>query len=115
MTPKKQIESPPAQPNSQCVSGGFPLSTPPSEEKTAAEEWVEAFDSDFWDDYPRKLGKFMARKAWMKIKPWNQQTCDEIFAGLARWTEFWANSDTDPQFIPYPATWLNQHRWEDNP
>jgi hypothetical protein len=28
--------------------------------------------------------------------------------GLARYT-----FSTDPQFIPHPATWLNQHRWAD--
>ena len=32
-------------------------------------------------------------------------------AGLSKWMASW----TDRQFIPYPATWLNQRRWEDEP
>ena len=80
--------------------------------KDAQSEWLEAFD-DFWNDYPRKVGKFMARKSFMRIKPWSQEQCDEIFAGLDRWNKYWRDHETEPEFIPYPATWLNQHRWED--
>ena len=83
--------------------------------KTTKEEWLEAFETDFWNDYPRKVGKFVARKSWMKIRPWTQEVCDEIFAGLARWNRHWEESDQEMEFIPYPATWLNQHRWEDEP
>ena len=85
------------------------------EQKTARDEWLEAFEQDFWAEYPRKVGKFMARKAWIKVEPWDQETCDEIFSGLSRWLAYWRSRGTEPDFIPYPATWLNQHRWEDEP
>jgi hypothetical protein len=99
----------------------FPLARknkpPESQEaaKTSSAEWLEAFEHDFWKDYPHRVGKFEARKSWMKVKPWTQETCDEVFAGLARWNAFWQEQETDKRFIPYPATWLNQHRWEDEP
>jgi hypothetical protein len=79
------------------------------------EEWLEAFETDFWNDYPRKIGKFMARKAFLSVKPWNQATCDAIFEGLDRWVNHWRDNEIERKFIPYPATWINQHRWEDEP
>ena len=82
---------------------------------TSSEEWLEAFEQDFWHDYPHRVGKFEARKSWMKVRPWTQETCDEVFAGLSRWNAYWEEQETDKRFIPYPATWLNQHRWEDEP
>ncbi len=81
--------------------------------KSAEEEWLEAFEGDFWEEYPRRTCKFAARKAWMRIKPWTQETCDAIFTGLGRWVRYWRESETEKEFIPHPATWLNQHRWED--
>lgn len=89
------------------------LASPPS--RNERDEWVESFEQDFWPEYPRKVSKFAARKVWLRIRPWNQATCDAIAAGLARWVKYWRNHDTDQQFIPYPATWLNGHRWEDEP
>lgn len=67
----------------------------------------------FWKAYPRKSGKGSAEKSWLKIAP-NQQLFDEIMAALeaAKRCEQWQKDNG--QFIPYPATWLNQKRWEDD-
>ena len=68
----------------------------------------------FWSAYPRKVGKPAAIRTWKKTwsKP-NLVTSDGIMAGLERWkqTEQWQKEDG--KFIPYPATFLNQRRWED--
>lgn len=98
------------------VSQNQPESSREADEvKSRQTEWLEAFESDFWRLYPRKVGKHPARLSWNRIKPWNQETCDQIFAGLDRWLKFWLENATDPRYIPYPATWLNQRRWEDEP
>jgi hypothetical protein len=34
---------------------------------------------------------------------------------LERWKEYWDYSETEPRFIPHPATWLNQERYKDEP
>lgn len=72
-----------------------------------AKETPLGFDR-FWDAYPRKVGKPAAQKAWNKIL---HRT--DLMAGLEVWkaTEQWQ----DEKFIPYPATFLNQRRWEDDP
>ena len=66
----------------------------------------------FWKAYPRKSSKGGAEKAWRKIAP-SQKLFDEIMAALevAKKCEQWKKDNG--QFIPYPATWLNQKRWED--
>lgn len=80
--------------------------------KSAEGEWAEAFD-EFWKEYPRKVCKFMARKSFMKIKPWSQDQCDAIFYGLEKWANCWRDNDIEMDYIPHASTWLNQRRWED--
>jgi hypothetical protein len=66
----------------------------------------------FWAGYPRKVGKGAARKAWNKLKPVNglcETICQQV--EKAKQTEQWTKEAG--KFIPNPATWLNQARWED--
>lgn len=69
----------------------------------------ELFDL-FWNVYPRKESKPNARKAFDKIKP-DRELVETMIQSVQRWkmSQQWQDS----QFIPYPASWLNQRRWED--
>lgn len=71
---------------------------------------ADAFDQ-FWSAYPRRTGKEAARKAWAVVAK-RGVTPDRIMAGLHRFAE---HPPDDPQFIPHPATWLNQGRYDDEP
>jgi hypothetical protein len=67
--------------------------------------------SEFWEVYPRKVGKSAAKKSFAKA-----YTCanGEVVLGAQRY----ANDPylpLDKNFIPHPATWLNAGRWEDDP
>lgn len=65
-----------------------------------------------WSVYPRHEGKQAALKAFEKINPDDELLERMINAITAqKKSAQWA----DPQFIPHPATWLNGHRWEDEP
>jgi hypothetical protein len=72
---------------------------------------LDAFD-DFWAAYPRKVGKGAARKAWKKIKPSGGLVAVMLtaIAQQKRSTDWRRDGG---QFIPHPATWLNQERWKD--
>lgn len=72
----------------------------------------ERFD-EFWKAYPRKSNKGGARKAWKKLSP-DKELFAKIMAALeiAKKCEQWTKDRG--QFIPYPATWLNQERWDDD-
>lgn len=69
------------------------------------------FDA-FWEQYPRKVGKGDARKSWDKLELTEELT-DRIFHALQK-QKGWEQWQRDEgRFIPHPATWLNQQRWED--
>ena len=66
----------------------------------------------FWEIYPKKKGKGAALKAWKKIK--TPMTMLPIILKAVedqKKTEDWKKNHG--QYIPHPATWLNQGRWED--
>jgi uncharacterized protein YdaU (DUF1376 family) len=66
----------------------------------------------FWLAYPRKVGKDAARRAFDKRKP-----DDELLSRmLAKVREQAGSVDwikDGGQFVPHPATWINQGRWQD--
>ena len=61
----------------------------------------------FWNSYPKKVGRGAAEKAWQKAIA--VSSVEEIVrvVQVYPWGE-------DKQFIPHPATWLNQKRWQDD-
>lgn len=67
----------------------------------------------FWQTYPRKKAKDAALKAWKKLKP-DKNLLNVILAAIERekLSDQWRKDNG--QFIPYPATWLNGRRWEDD-
>lgn len=67
--------------------------------------------SHFWSAYPKKIGKQAARKAFDKaIKATDISTILKAIE-LQRQSPQW--SKDNGQYIPNPATWLNQGRWDD--
>lgn len=74
-------------------------------------EDIYPFD-EFWKAYPKKKAKEAARKAWNKLKP-NEVLGKEIIQAVtdAANTKDWLKENG--KYIPYPATYLNGKRWED--
>ena len=73
----------------------------------------ERFDR-FWALYPNKTGKKKARESWEKIKP-SEELTETILSAVAK-QKLWDKWQRDSgRYIPNPATWLNQGRWEDEP
>jgi hypothetical protein len=66
--------------------------------------------NEFWSIYPRKVSKRVAEKAWLKLS--NQEQLDALQA-LPNHIEYWKLRNTETEYIPHPATWINQGRWED--
>lgn len=69
--------------------------------------------ADFWAVYPKKKSKEAAKKAWDKLRP-DEKLRSIILQAVKHqsispdWTK------AGGQYIPYPATWLNNRRWEDD-
>lgn len=97
-------------------------SNPTEEEKRREEEKKRKEDvrtadllfQTFWKAYPKRIAKSAAKKAWDKLRP-----TDELLRIMIQAVEKWKKSDQwrkdNGQFIPHPATWINNRRWEDDP
>ena len=65
----------------------------------------------FWKSYPRKTGKKKARENWERINPSPEKAQQVIDAVNAQSATIWV--DQEEKYIPHPATWLHQERWND--
>jgi uncharacterized protein YdaU (DUF1376 family) len=64
--------------------------------------------NEFWNFYPKKVGKDKAKTEWNKKKP----KIDDVLKAL-QWQK--ESEQWDKGFIPNPATYLSQGRWKDEP
>lgn len=90
------------------------IKTPPKSptgDMTHAKPNVDFF-SDFWCAYPKKTAKEQAKKAFEKLKV-SEDMLKLMITALEQQkkTEEW--NKEGGKYIPYPATWLNGRRWED--
>lgn len=86
-----------------------PPIAPPEGAGAVDEPQPETSFDRFWAAYPRKVGKGAAKKAFAKVKA----PLATLLSALAeqKKSDMWTKDGG--QFIPHPATWLNQERWED--
>lgn len=70
-------------------------------------EYTDEFEK-FWDVCPLQKGKFQAFESYKKIDPKLYPTIIEAMKKQAA-SGIW----TETKWTPWPATWLNQIRWED--
>jgi len=65
---------------------------------------------EFWERYPRKVGRAAAIKAWCKLTPDAWAKALEV---IDLHTQMWAAEGRGLDTIPHASTWLNGERWED--
>ena len=91
-----------------------PNQTKPNKTKQSSSVLILERFALFWNSYPRKVGTGKAREAFLKLQPSQELTERMIRAvAVAEQSDQWQKDNG--QFIPNPATWLNQRRWEDEP
>ena len=119
-TPSQDCDHPPSQirqdpPSQICEGKKIHVEGEPVEEELAHASVSTSDDArlsfeHWWSAYPRKVGKGAALKRWKAMS--RQQRASAVDA-LPRHVEHWRLSRTEVQFIPHPATWLSQARWDD--
>ena len=97
-------------------------STPPEGQKPREDQAIrrgkaksssaDALFDEFWGVYPRKVGKQAARKVWLKLAVEDMRQAVHSIQKQIKAQHFRGNDGRD--FIPNPATWLTQGRWEDD-
>ena len=93
---KPQVEKPVVENRTQLNTKG--LNTYPFEE--------------FWTAYPKKKAKEAAKKAWAKLKP-DETLGKAIIQAVTESAKTKDWKKENGKYIPYPATYLNGKRWED--
>ena len=98
---------------------GIPSSGIPSIDKVSIDKNIDIYPqiiannaedfAKFWKAYPRKKDKANAEKAFKKVKVSVDVLIDAI--EKQKQTPDW--NKENGKYIPYPATWLNGRRWED--
>lgn len=68
----------------------------------------------FWAAYPRKVAKPAALRAFIALSP-SDLVLVRMLGALTQQKESDQWSKDGGKYIPYPATWINQRRWEDDP
>ena len=78
-------------------------------DKAGQERVFEAF----WQRYPRKVNKARARAVWDKLAP-DPALCRVMAEALRRFLASPEWQWDGGAYIPHPATWLRNRRWEDD-
>jgi hypothetical protein len=104
--PHPAPDSPRARPARE-IRGGLFEGELPDERRGWRRDW---FEKEFWALYPHKVAKNAARKAAAKIERANLVDLETLLAALRRYI-----GKTDDRPWCNPATWLNEHRWTDEP
>ena len=83
------------------------------EEKKSRTQKITTWDDflDFYKLYPNKKGKENARVMWSRL---TEKERELAHAWLIRYIAYWKQKAIEKQFLPHPATWLHQKRWEDD-
>jgi hypothetical protein len=99
-------------------SGGS--NSKPDRKKRKTDAFCKQFET-WWQTYPRKAGKGKAYDAWAaagrRIKAARKLDSSGVASFLLDRASAFADTPNgqDPKFCPYPATWLNQARYDDDP
>lgn len=84
---------------------------PPNPRREKVHEFPPGFDQ-FWEAYPRKTAKPAASRVFTRLRV-NTSLLNLMLSALERQkvSEQWTRDHG--QYVPHPATWLNNRRWED--
>ena len=110
VTEKPLAENPSTENPPQLNTKGSSTNQSSTNEVSTKQD-IYPFD-EFWSAYPKKKAKEAARKAWVKLKP-DETLGKEIIQAVleSAKTKDWLKENG--KYIPYPATYLNGKRWED--
>lgn len=92
----------------------MPLANANANNKATSSEKVKREEqfNQFWEVYPRKVGKQAARKAFDKLPA---SVLPKLVPAVEAQKKSYQWTRDGGQYVPHPATWLNQGRWDDDP
>lgn len=92
-------------------NGGLRQTLLPETTSEITSETTTPFEA-FWDIYPRKVGRKLAKIVWWKL---TEEEKTSAIKGLRLWKQAEQWQREDGKYVPYASTFLQQRRWEDEP
>ena len=83
-----------------------------NEKKGSKSEEIDKAFEEFWQEYPKKVGKGYAKQCYKKIMP-SSSLIEKILTAVKLQKASESRKRENGKFIPNPSTWLNQERWDD--
>ena len=123
-TPKKPQENPNETPNSETETPKEKVKDKDKDikrkenikEKRNGHQddrvYVTEFDQ-LWERYPRKQGKPVALKAYIKARQTGTSYGD-VFIGISNYNAYIKANNIEQRYIKQGATWFNQQCWNDD-
>jgi len=120
-------EEPKKNPNINARSSNAATSGTPTEQlglvaengdRVQVADAIDELFDDWWDAYPRKIGKKLARAKWRQVvrELGGIAKAEPVLVeGGNRWLQHWRREKTPPALIPHPTTWLNRGDYEAEP
>ena len=68
---------------------------------------------DFWEAYPVKVKKPVAKIEWNKLVDPCVELYEKIIAAVEQYKQTSRWKESNGAYIPYPETFLQDRRWED--
>lgn len=103
------------EPKEETYSPASEIEVSAAARESSPPDWKQGFEA-FWAQYPRKVGKGAAEKAYKAAV--KTASAENILAGCLRFSaaEHAAYAEGRAvRWTPHAATWLNARRWEDEP
>ena len=95
------------------VSQELAIATPkaPVKAKGNSEGDCEKEFAQFYEIFPRHVGRKPAFEAWKKVLKTGKKTATELIKAAEAYAK--SRAGKPKQYTLHPSTWLNQERWED--
>ena len=82
------------------------------QDKNVNKEYMLKCFERFWEKYPKKVGKKKAREKFLRLSL-DEERFKKIMEALEIQKKSLQWKKDAGQYIPHPATWIHQERWED--
>ena len=124
-TPKKPQENPNETPNSETETPKEKVKDKDKyikrkenikEKRNDGHQDDRLYETEFdqlWARYPRKQGKPVALKAYIKARK-EGATYSEVFIGISDYNAYIKSNNIEQRYIKQGATWFNQQCWGDD-
>ena len=97
----------------ETVDDGTPeAETPPKTKRAQRQSPLNGAFDVFYKAYPKKKNRADAERAWLSLAP-DDELCAKISTAIEQQKETTDWRKDNGKYVPYPASWLNGRRWED--